>query len=113
MVTVFFSIMNQMDFHLVHNRMESCSNDHMSSNLKENGILVFSVYVSLFLSRNLTGFPPLQLAASAAWPSAGKGNASAPTAPAASAPAVSMQLLSVPAVSIIICNVSCKCASCE
>ena len=41
MGTVFLSILNQVDFHLVQNRKENC---HISFNLKGNGILVFSVH---------------------------------------------------------------------
>ena len=43
MVTVFLSILNQMNFHLVQNRKENCHHDHISFNLKGNGNIVFSV----------------------------------------------------------------------
>ena len=42
-VTVFFSILNQMDFHLVQNRKENCHHDHIPFNVKGNGNIVFSV----------------------------------------------------------------------
>ena len=44
MVTVFLSILNQMDFHLVQNQKESCHHDHIPFNVKGNGNRVFSVY---------------------------------------------------------------------
>ena len=34
-VTVFLSILNQMDFHLVQNRKENCHHDHIPSIRKE------------------------------------------------------------------------------
>ena len=43
-VTVFISILNQIDFHLVQNRTENCHHDHIPLNLKGNGKQVFSVY---------------------------------------------------------------------
>ena len=43
MVTVFLSILNQMEFHLVQNRKENCPHDHIPFNLKGNGNIVFSV----------------------------------------------------------------------
>ena len=43
-VTVFFSIVNQMEFHLVQNRKENCQHDHISFNVKGNGDIVFSMY---------------------------------------------------------------------
>ena len=44
-VTVFLSILNQMEFHLVQNRKENCHHDHIkiAFNVEENGNLVFSV----------------------------------------------------------------------
>ena len=42
-VTVFLSILNQMELHLVQNRKENCHHDHFRLNMKGNGILVFSV----------------------------------------------------------------------
>ena len=45
MVTVFLSILNQMDFHLVQNRKENCHRDHIPFNVKGIGSIVFSVYV--------------------------------------------------------------------
>ena len=42
-VTVFLSISNQMEFHLVQNRKENCHHDHIPFNLKGNGNIVFSV----------------------------------------------------------------------
>ena len=42
-VTVFLWILNQMDFHLVQNRKETCHHDHIPLNLKGNENIVFSV----------------------------------------------------------------------
>ena len=42
-VTAFFSILNQMEFHLVQNRKENCHHDHIPFNLKGNRIRVSSV----------------------------------------------------------------------
>ena len=39
--TVFLSISNQMEFHLVQNRKKNCHHDHIPLNLKGNGIRVF------------------------------------------------------------------------
>ena len=39
-VTVFLSILNQMEFHLVQNRKENCNHDHIPFNLKGNGNIV-------------------------------------------------------------------------
>ena len=44
-VTVFLSIMNQMDFHLVQNRKENCHHDHIPFNVKGNRNIVFRVYL--------------------------------------------------------------------
>ena len=43
-MTVFLFILNQMEFHLVQNRMEHCHHDHIPFNVKGNGIRVFSVW---------------------------------------------------------------------
>ena len=43
-VTVFLSILNQIEFHLNQNRKENCHYDHIPYNLKGNGNIVFSVY---------------------------------------------------------------------
>ena len=43
-VTVFLSILNQMDFHLVQNRKKNCHHDHIPFNVKGNANIVFSVY---------------------------------------------------------------------
>ena len=43
-VTVFISILIQMEFHLVQNRKENCHHDHIPFNFKGNGNIVFSVY---------------------------------------------------------------------
>ena len=43
-VTVFYSILNQMEFYLVQNGMETCHHDHILFNVKGNGNIVFSVY---------------------------------------------------------------------
>ena len=40
---VFLSILNQMELHLIQNRKENCHHDHIPFNLKGNGILVLSV----------------------------------------------------------------------
>ena len=45
MVIVFLSILNQIEFHLVHNRKENCHHDHIPFNLKEIGSIGFSEYV--------------------------------------------------------------------
>jgi len=42
-VTVFLSILNQMELHLVQNRKENCHHDHIPFNLKGNGNIVLSV----------------------------------------------------------------------
>jgi len=42
--TVFLSIFNHMDFHLVQNRKENCHHDHILWNFKENENLFFLVY---------------------------------------------------------------------
>ena len=42
-VTVFFSTLNQMDFHLVQNWKENCHHDHIPFNVKGNWNIVFSV----------------------------------------------------------------------
>ena len=42
--TVFLSILNQMDFHLVQNRKENCHHDQIPFNAKGNGNIVFSVW---------------------------------------------------------------------
>ena len=44
-VTVFLSIMSQMEFHLVQNRKESGHHDHIPFNVKGNGNIVFSARV--------------------------------------------------------------------
>ena len=44
-VTVFLTILNQMEFHLVQNRKEKCHHDHIAINVKGNGNIVFSVCV--------------------------------------------------------------------
>ena len=43
-VTVFLSILNQMEFLLYQNRKKNCHHDHIPFNLKGNEILIFSVY---------------------------------------------------------------------
>ena len=43
MVTVFLSILNQMEFHLVENQKENCHHDHIPFNGKGNVNIVFSV----------------------------------------------------------------------
>ena len=44
MVTVFLSIFNRMEFHLVQNQKENGRHDHISLILKGNGNIVYSVY---------------------------------------------------------------------
>ena len=44
MVTVFLSILNQMEFYLVQNRKENYHQYHIPFYMKGNGILVFSVH---------------------------------------------------------------------
>ena len=43
-VSVFLSILNQMELHLVQNGKEKCHHDHIPFNLKGNGNIVFSLY---------------------------------------------------------------------
>ena len=49
MVTVFPSILNHMEIHLVQNRKENCHHDHIPFNVKGKGNTVFSVPKSLQL----------------------------------------------------------------
>ena len=42
-VTVFLSILKQMEFHLVQNRKEYCHHGHIPFNVKGNGNIIFSV----------------------------------------------------------------------
>ena len=42
-VTVYLSILNQMELRLVQNRKENCHHDHIPFNVKGNGNIVFSV----------------------------------------------------------------------
>ena len=57
MGTVFLSILNQMDFHLVQNREENCHYDHIPLNVKENAnIVFFSVQVDSHLLYVCLGF---------------------------------------------------------
>ena len=44
-VTVFLSILNQMEFHLVQNHKENCHHDHIPLNVKGNRNIVFSVWL--------------------------------------------------------------------
>ena len=48
-VTVFLSILNQMELHLVQNPMENCPHDHIPFNVKGNGNIVFTVHQTTFL----------------------------------------------------------------
>ena len=41
-VTVFPSILNQMDLHLVQNRKENCHHHHIPFNVKGKGNIVYS-----------------------------------------------------------------------
>ena len=43
LLTVFLSILNQMEFHLIQNQKENSYHDHFPFNLKGNGNIVFSV----------------------------------------------------------------------
>ena len=43
-VTVFLSILNQLELHLAKNRKENCHHDHISFNVKGNGNIVLSVW---------------------------------------------------------------------
>ena len=43
-VTVFLTILNQMEFHLVTNRKENYHHDHIPFNAKGNGYVVVSVW---------------------------------------------------------------------
>ena len=42
--TVFLSILNQMEIHLVQNRKEDCHHDHILFNVKGNGNKIFAAY---------------------------------------------------------------------
>ena len=42
--TVFLSILNQIEFHLVHNQIENCHHDHIPFNVKRIGNIDFSVH---------------------------------------------------------------------
>ena len=50
-VTVFLSILNRMEFHLVQNLNENCHHDHIPFNMKGNGKIIFSAW-SLWNSQN-------------------------------------------------------------
>ena len=52
-VTVFLSILNQMNFHLLQNRKENCHHDHIPFNVKGNGNIVVSVKETLTHSQLL------------------------------------------------------------
>ena len=53
MVTVFLSILNELEFQLVQNRKENCRHDHIPFNLKGNRNIVFSVqYSSRYVSES-------------------------------------------------------------
>ena len=53
-VTVFFSILNQMEFNLVQNRKENCHHDHTPFNVKGIGSTVFSVWKVLWFVHHET-----------------------------------------------------------
>ena len=53
MVTVFFSILNQMEIHLVQNRKKNFYHDHIPFNVKGIGNIVFSVYVERARSQDI------------------------------------------------------------
>ena len=57
MVTVFLSILNQMEFHLVQNRKENCHHDHIPFNVRGIGNIVFSVYGEKIRVTTLFYFP--------------------------------------------------------
>ena len=59
MVTVFLSMLNQMEFNLVQNRKENCHHDHIPFNVKGNGNIVFSVYE--YTHRGNCGTEPTRL----------------------------------------------------
>ena len=52
MVTVFLSILNQMEFHLVQNWKENCHHNHIPFNVKGNEIIGFSVYIAVVKEAN-------------------------------------------------------------
>ena len=54
--TVFHSVQNQMDFHLVQIRKKNCHHDHIPFNVKRNGNKVFSVYMAEFSSKSAARF---------------------------------------------------------
>ena len=45
MLTVFLSILNQMEINFVQDRKEKCQHGHIPFNVKGNGNIVFSVYI--------------------------------------------------------------------
>ena len=53
-VTVFLSILNQMELHLVQNRKKNCHHDRIPFDIKGNAILVFSVQRVRFMENILT-----------------------------------------------------------
>ena len=64
-VTVFLSIVNQIEFHFVQNEMENCHHKHVTFNLKGNRNIVFSVQTysrdtgdgSRYHAGTIEGFP--------------------------------------------------------
>ena len=54
-VTVFLSILSQMEFHLVQNRKEHCHHDYIPFDMKGNKSLVFSSWQNdcLYLTRGI------------------------------------------------------------
>ena len=54
MMTVFLSILNQMEFYLVQNRKENCHYDHIPFHEKGNENIVFSVYMPRYFSHVAT-----------------------------------------------------------
>ena len=56
-MTVFPSILNQIEFHLVQNRKENCHHDHIPFNVKGIGSIFFSAYTGTPLSEAAIGGP--------------------------------------------------------
>ena len=53
-VTIFLSILNQIEFNLVQNRKENCHHDHIPFDVKGNRIRVFSVRDPIKVPSNIT-----------------------------------------------------------
>ena len=56
-VTVFLSILNQMELHFVQNLKENRHHDHIPFDLKEIGNIIFSVYPARHAGENTFNMP--------------------------------------------------------